>query len=238
MAPNPPTAPVAKIPATSLRHARCLFHPLREAAARCPRCGGTYCRECVTDEEGFGRADKPSGADMADRRVCLATSQEEKSQKESDKAEARKRRVGYAGRIACLPPRADQIWYQHSGEDQDGHCENKAINEACAETDPESTVTPCEWRSASGAARHDPAQTSGLAIGAHPVSRNVHQIRLCERPSALGTDQNCFDRRLLTHWISSLVVQSRTKPNASSSPRQVLLSGAKTGTLRYLGKPL
>ncbi len=52
MAPNPPTTPVAKIPATSLRHARCLFHPLREAAARCPHCGGTYCRECVTDEEG------------------------------------------------------------------------------------------------------------------------------------------------------------------------------------------
>jgi hypothetical protein len=35
-----------------LRHARCLFHPLREAAARCPHCGGTFCRECVTDEEG------------------------------------------------------------------------------------------------------------------------------------------------------------------------------------------
>ena len=39
-------------PVTSLRHARCLFHPLREAAARCPHCGGTLCRECVTDEEG------------------------------------------------------------------------------------------------------------------------------------------------------------------------------------------
>jgi len=36
----------------SLRHARCLFHPLREAAAMCPLCGGTFCRECVTDEEG------------------------------------------------------------------------------------------------------------------------------------------------------------------------------------------
>jgi hypothetical protein len=34
-----------------LRHARCLFHPLREAAARCPHCGGTFCRECVTDED-------------------------------------------------------------------------------------------------------------------------------------------------------------------------------------------
>lgn len=38
--------------AKGLRHARCLFHPLREAAARCPHCGGTFCRECVTDEEG------------------------------------------------------------------------------------------------------------------------------------------------------------------------------------------
>jgi hypothetical protein len=39
-------------PTRSLRDARCLFHPLREAAARCPHCGGTFCRECVTDEEG------------------------------------------------------------------------------------------------------------------------------------------------------------------------------------------
>lgn len=37
--------------AAGLRHARCLFHPLREAAARCPHCGGTFCRECVTDED-------------------------------------------------------------------------------------------------------------------------------------------------------------------------------------------
>lgn len=46
----PPEAPAVSI--KSLRHARCLFHPLREAAARCPHCGGTYCRECVTDEDG------------------------------------------------------------------------------------------------------------------------------------------------------------------------------------------
>src|SRR3954462_15330168 len=39
-------------PTRSLRHARCLFHPLREAAARCPHCGGTFCRECVSDEDG------------------------------------------------------------------------------------------------------------------------------------------------------------------------------------------
>jgi hypothetical protein len=52
MAPDPRAAPFDKPAAAGLRHARCLFHPLREAAARCPHCGGTFCRECVTDEEG------------------------------------------------------------------------------------------------------------------------------------------------------------------------------------------
>ena len=46
-----PAAPFGKSAAAGLRHARCLFHPLREAAARCPHCGGTFCRECVTDED-------------------------------------------------------------------------------------------------------------------------------------------------------------------------------------------
>jgi len=53
MAPEKPARSLQKHSATGLRHARCLFHPLREAAARCPRCGGTFCRECVTDEEGM-----------------------------------------------------------------------------------------------------------------------------------------------------------------------------------------
>lgn len=52
MPPETPTGPSQKSFAKGLRHARCLFHPLREAAARCPHCGGTFCRECVTDEEG------------------------------------------------------------------------------------------------------------------------------------------------------------------------------------------
>jgi hypothetical protein len=52
MASDTPAAPSYKASTTSLRHARCLFHPLREAAALCPHCGGTFCRECVTDEEG------------------------------------------------------------------------------------------------------------------------------------------------------------------------------------------
>src|SRR4051794_30004385 len=52
MPPDTRAALSNKASATGLRHARCLFHPLREAAARCPHCGGTFCRECVTDEEG------------------------------------------------------------------------------------------------------------------------------------------------------------------------------------------
>jgi len=52
MAPDTSAAHFDKPAATGLRHARCLFHPLREAAARCPHCGGTFCRECVTDEKG------------------------------------------------------------------------------------------------------------------------------------------------------------------------------------------
>jgi len=52
MAPDKPAAPLHGLSTKGLRHARCLFHPLREAAARCPHCGGTFCRECVTDEEG------------------------------------------------------------------------------------------------------------------------------------------------------------------------------------------
>src|SRR6185437_4127548 len=46
-----PAAPYGKPATSSLLHARCLFHPLREAAARCPHCGGIFCRECVTDED-------------------------------------------------------------------------------------------------------------------------------------------------------------------------------------------
>jgi hypothetical protein len=51
MAPDPQAAPPRLPTPAGLRHARCLFHPLREAAARCPHCGGTFCRECVTDED-------------------------------------------------------------------------------------------------------------------------------------------------------------------------------------------
>jgi hypothetical protein len=52
MSSNTPLAPIARSAGAGLRRSRCLFHPLREAAARCPHCGGTFCRECVTDEDG------------------------------------------------------------------------------------------------------------------------------------------------------------------------------------------
>lgn len=32
--------------------ARCQHHPSRPAAARCPSCGGFFCRECVTEHDG------------------------------------------------------------------------------------------------------------------------------------------------------------------------------------------
>lgn len=31
---------------------RCANHPLREAAGRCSNCRRTYCRECVTPQDG------------------------------------------------------------------------------------------------------------------------------------------------------------------------------------------
>lgn len=30
----------------------CAHHPEREAVGRCPECGHTFCRECITDHEG------------------------------------------------------------------------------------------------------------------------------------------------------------------------------------------
>lgn len=30
----------------------CFNHPVREAVGRCPECGRTYCRECITDHDG------------------------------------------------------------------------------------------------------------------------------------------------------------------------------------------
>ena len=31
---------------------RCWNHEAREAACRCPACGRSYCRECVSEHEG------------------------------------------------------------------------------------------------------------------------------------------------------------------------------------------
>ena len=35
----------------ALHQQRCLNHPGREAAARCPSCGHFFCRECVTEHD-------------------------------------------------------------------------------------------------------------------------------------------------------------------------------------------
>jgi uncharacterized paraquat-inducible protein A len=32
-------------------HQQCLNHPAREAVARCPECGGFFCRECITEHD-------------------------------------------------------------------------------------------------------------------------------------------------------------------------------------------
>ncbi len=36
----------------ALREQRCRNHGDREASARCPSCGGFFCRECVTEHDG------------------------------------------------------------------------------------------------------------------------------------------------------------------------------------------
>lgn len=37
--------------ALALSAQRCLNHSTREAVARCPECGGFFCRECVTEHD-------------------------------------------------------------------------------------------------------------------------------------------------------------------------------------------
>ena len=38
-------------PLILLTEQRCLHHPDREAVARCPGCGGFFCRECIVEHE-------------------------------------------------------------------------------------------------------------------------------------------------------------------------------------------
>ncbi|MDR2849674.1 MAG: rhomboid family protein [Verrucomicrobiota bacterium] len=60
----------------SLRLQRCARHADREAAARCPACGRSFCRECVTEHEGRWLcasciAALPGGAPPPPRRSVL-----------------------------------------------------------------------------------------------------------------------------------------------------------------------
>lgn len=47
-----PPIPLAAPPAGPLHARRCVRHPAREAAARCPGCGEFFCRECVVEHGG------------------------------------------------------------------------------------------------------------------------------------------------------------------------------------------
>ena len=47
----PPLVPPTTRPAP-IRAWRCVRHPEREAAARCPSCGHPFCRECVVEHGG------------------------------------------------------------------------------------------------------------------------------------------------------------------------------------------
>lgn len=44
--------PVQGMETGSLHTRRCARHADREAAARCPSCGGFFCRECVVEHDG------------------------------------------------------------------------------------------------------------------------------------------------------------------------------------------
>lgn len=46
----PPAIPMT--PGVQLHARRCVRHPSREAAARCPGCGEFFCRECVVEHDG------------------------------------------------------------------------------------------------------------------------------------------------------------------------------------------
>lgn len=49
---NAPLIPGSAPTGGALHARRCARHEAREAAARCPECGGFYCRECVTEHAG------------------------------------------------------------------------------------------------------------------------------------------------------------------------------------------
>ena len=49
---NAPPIPVGPAAAGQLHARRCVRHPAREAAARCPGCGEFFCRECVVEHDG------------------------------------------------------------------------------------------------------------------------------------------------------------------------------------------
>jgi hypothetical protein len=49
---NAPPIPLPPGGLGQLHARRCVRHPTREAAARCPGCGEFFCRECVVEHDG------------------------------------------------------------------------------------------------------------------------------------------------------------------------------------------
>lgn len=49
---NAPPIVAGPPPLGRLHARRCVRHPAREAAARCPGCGEFFCRECVVEHDG------------------------------------------------------------------------------------------------------------------------------------------------------------------------------------------
>lgn len=50
--PAPPAPSGTDSAGLRLHTRRCLRHPVREAVAQCPACGGAFCRECVVEHDG------------------------------------------------------------------------------------------------------------------------------------------------------------------------------------------
>jgi hypothetical protein len=74
-------------------------------------------------------------------------------------------------------------------------------------------------------ARHHPAQKRRFATAAHPVSGDLHQIRLRERPFALRTRQNRLCWGLLRHRLRLLggTIAASLTQASSRAKRQFLL---------------
>ncbi len=85
----------AETPAPALHARRCVRHPAREAVARCPGCGGSFCRECVVEH--------------GDRLLCATCLARELAATAAGRRRAR-RLLPAAGRALALGAGALTLW--------------------------------------------------------------------------------------------------------------------------------